>query len=142
MINLQIKLIKVFPQEENLWSSSITRDFTHILEIYRSIAYSIVDEIELSINPESRDRLVESIIVNPDAYTSYLNARYFLGSLSKEGLDKALDYFEASINKDPNYAPAYGGIASVWAYRQQMGFASRDEALPNIETNLDPGLVS
>jgi len=140
LVNLQVKLIKVFPKEENLWSNSITRDFTHILEIYRSVTHSIVNEIELTILPESGSRLGESIIINPAAYTDYLNGRYYLSSPSRESLDKAIEYFEASIKEDPDYAPAYGGIASVWAYRQQMGFSSREEAVPEIENNLDVAL--
>jgi TolB-like protein len=140
LVNLRVKLIKVFPREESLWSNSITRDFTHILEIYRSVTHSIVDEIKVAILPESSARLGKTIIVNPEAYIRYLNGQYYLSSLSKESLDKAIEYFQASIKEDPDYAPAYGGIASVWAYRQQMGFASREEAVPEIETNLNLAL--
>jgi tetratricopeptide (TPR) repeat protein len=84
--------------------------------------------------------LVETIIINPEAYKAYLNARQYLGSLSKEGLVKAAEYLQLSIKHDPDYAPAYGGMAFVWAYRQQMGFASREEAVPEIEANLSTAL--
>ena len=45
-------------------------------------------------------------------------------------LETALQYFELALQKDPNYAPAYAGIAMVWAGRQQMGLTSSSEAAP------------
>lgn len=41
-----------------------------------------------------------------------------------------MKYFELALEKDPKYAPAYAGIANVWAGFQQQGFVSAAEAMP------------
>jgi tetratricopeptide (TPR) repeat protein len=62
-------------------------------------------------------------------------------------LDLALKYFETALQKDPDYAAAYTGIASVWAARNQMGYVPPSEATPQVKAaarkavELDPALA-
>jgi Tfp pilus assembly protein PilF len=42
-------------------------------------------------------------------------------------------YFELALQKDPNFAMAYAGIASVWSFRQQMQFVTPAEAAPPLK---------
>ena len=42
-------------------------------------------------------------------------------SLALWGANAALQYFELALEKDPNYALAYTGIAAVWGSRHQHG---------------------
>lgn len=44
--------------------------------------------------------------------------------------DTAQEYFELAIAKDPSSPLGYAGIAAVWLGRQQMGYASPQEAAP------------
>jgi tetratricopeptide (TPR) repeat protein len=48
---------------------------------------------------------------NLDAYNLYLQGRYFWHKWEPGATWKALDYFQQAIAKDPNYAPAYAGVA-------------------------------
>jgi DNA-binding winged helix-turn-helix (wHTH) protein/TolB-like protein/Tfp pilus assembly protein PilF len=49
------------------------------------------------------------------AYQLYLRGRYFWNRRTVEGLRKSVDYFRQSIDADPNYAPAYAGLADSYA---------------------------
>ena len=54
---------------------------------------------------------------HPDgpAYQLYLRGRYFWNRRTVDGLRKSTDYFRQSIDADPNYAPAYAGLADSYA---------------------------
>ncbi len=140
LVRMKVSLIRAFPEEKQLWSEIFTRDFTHILDLYRSVTGNIVEKMKLALLPEEAERLQTSEAVNSEAYAAFLKARNYWGTLSREGLQKALEYYELSVKKDPTFAPGYGGIASVWGARQQMGLASREVAVPQIKTNLEKAL--
>jgi tetratricopeptide (TPR) repeat protein len=48
-------------------------------------------------------------------------------------LDTAEGYFNVALQKDPNFAAAYTGMAWVWACRNQMGYASPRDAVPRMK---------
>jgi DNA-binding winged helix-turn-helix (wHTH) protein/tetratricopeptide (TPR) repeat protein len=52
---------------------------------------------------------------NEPAYQLYLRGRYFWNRRTVDGLRKSADYFKQSIVADPNYAPAYAGLADSYA---------------------------
>jgi adenylate cyclase len=47
-----------------------------------------------------------------------------------------LQYYELALKKDPNYAPAYGGIASYWSAMTYFGMLP-SEVLPKMKAALD-----
>jgi tetratricopeptide (TPR) repeat protein len=68
--------------------------------------------------------------VNPEAHDAYLKGSYHWDKLTPEDLDTAERYFELALEKDPSYAPAYAGLAGVWAGRRQLGYTALYEAGP------------
>ena len=51
---------------------------------------------------------------NPDAYQLYLQGRFFWNKRTAVDLRKSINYFQQAIEKDPNYALAYAGLAQAW----------------------------
>jgi DNA-binding winged helix-turn-helix (wHTH) protein/Flp pilus assembly protein TadD/TolB-like protein len=49
------------------------------------------------------------------SYQLYVRGRYFWNRRTEEGLRKSADYFKQSIAANPNYAPAYAGLADSYA---------------------------
>jgi tetratricopeptide (TPR) repeat protein len=70
--------------------------------------------------------------VDPDAYEAYLKGRYFWNKRTADGLEKAVDYFNQAIAKDPAYAAAYSGLADTYALLGDWQYAvmTPKEALP------------
>lgn len=60
------------------------------------------------------------LLSNTEAYQLYLTGRYHLNRLTDDGIRKSLDYFQQAVEKDPNFAMAYAGIAD--AYNALAGF--------------------
>jgi tetratricopeptide (TPR) repeat protein len=49
-----------------------------------------------------------------EAYNLYLKGIYFLRMYTAQGFQEAIKYFEQTLQKDPNYALAYYGLAEVF----------------------------
>lgn len=135
-ICIQFKLIGAFPDEQLLWSKTYETEMRNILNLYNLAIMDIAHEIQLPLSPEQLALLELKRPVNPDAYELYLNGKFHMGFLTRESQETALDYFLRATEKDPEYAPPYGGLAGVWAFLKQMDYVSPDEATPKMEEYL------
>ena len=53
--------------------------------------------------------------VDVGAYDSYLKGLYhYYNAFTRESIEKAVSLFRQSLERDPAYAPAYGGLASTY----------------------------
>jgi TolB-like protein/Tfp pilus assembly protein PilF len=116
--------------EQALWAESYERDLENVLPLWSEVAQAIAGEVQVALSPEDTKRLAGSRPVNPEAHDAYLKGSYHHDKLTREDLDIAEGYFELAIEKDPTYAPAYAGLASVWGARQQMYYVPPLEAGP------------
>jgi len=139
-LRIQVKLYSAFPEEQMLWSKVFTSDMSDILNLYNRVTKNIADEIQLSLTPEQELDLRKTEIVNPEVYDAYLRSQQLLAEGSKESLQKALEYLNSAILKEPDWAPLYSGLADVWFFIQQMGYEPPSVASPEIYNNLDKAL--
>jgi len=72
-------------------------------------------------------------VVDPEAHEDYLKGRYFWNKRTGTDLKKAVEYFNRSIKKDPNYGPAYSGLADSYALMGdwEYGVLAPQEAFAN-----------
>jgi TolB-like protein/DNA-binding winged helix-turn-helix (wHTH) protein/Tfp pilus assembly protein PilF len=101
--------------DKHLWAQSYQGDAGQTLALQRQVARAIAEEIQIELTSRERDVLKSVKAVNPDAYEAYLKGRYFWNKRTPEAMTKAIDYFKQAIEKDPNYAPAYAGLADSYA---------------------------
>jgi TolB-like protein/Tfp pilus assembly protein PilF len=118
---------------QNLWADRYERQLTSILALQGEMAQAIAQEIRVTLTPAEETFLTAKRQVDPEAYESYLKGMFHWYKMTSQDFDTALRYFEAALEIDPNYAPAYAGIASVWGARTYVGVRTRD-ALPKAMT--------
>jgi adenylate cyclase len=140
-IKLQLKLIKAFPEEEQLWLLSFDIVKSDISNLYSEIAIDIASEINLKLSPLEEVLLGKSQTVNPEVYEAYYNGKFNMGFLTQEGQNAAIDYFSKAIEIDPDFAPAHAGLGGVWGFLKQMDYATSDVADPKIEEHLNRALA-
>jgi TolB-like protein/Tfp pilus assembly protein PilF/predicted Ser/Thr protein kinase len=116
--------------EAQLWAQSYERDLRDVLALQNELVSAITREVRLQLTPQEETRLASAGQVNPEAYDLCLRGRVSWRKLSRQGLDDALADFTRALDKDPEYAPAYAGIAIIWQVRMQQGFISYDEGTP------------
>ena len=56
-----------------------------------------------------------------EPYHDYLKGRYFGDKLKEEDLRKSVAYFEAALAGNPEYAPAYAGLADTYSLFAALG---------------------
>ncbi len=116
--------------DAQLWAHSYERDVSDVLSLQNEIVSAVTREVKVKLTPQEETRLASARKVIPQAYEAYLMGLSHWYKLTRPDLDSALQYFELALEKDPNYAQAYAGIAGVWVGRQQQGFVPTLEAAP------------
>ncbi|MCJ7565024.1 MAG: protein kinase [Candidatus Aminicenantes bacterium] len=130
-VRITAQLINPTP-EAQIWAHSYERDLSDVLSLQTEIVSAITREVKVKLTPQEETRLASAPKVNPQAYEAYLKGRFHLYRLTRPDLESALQYFKLALDKDPNYALAYAGIAVVWAGHQQQGFAPASETTPRV----------
>jgi tetratricopeptide (TPR) repeat protein len=128
-VRITAELIQVRNQAQ-LWAESFERELASILSLQSEVAKKVAGALALRLLPAEQARLATARPVNPEAYEAYLKGMQHSYKVTPQDLDTALEYFDLALKKDPNYAPAYTGVAIVWLYRQQMGYTTPREAGP------------
>ncbi|MHC4541251.1 MAG: protein kinase domain-containing protein [Planctomycetota bacterium] len=95
----------------HLWSESYDRDVGDVFAIQAEITSAIVDKLRPKLLGEEKARLAKRRTVDPEVYDLYLKGLYFQKKRTEAGANEAIEYLEQAIEKDPNYAPAYAGLA-------------------------------
>jgi tetratricopeptide (TPR) repeat protein len=118
--------------DKHLWAQSYEGDLRDTLKLQKQVARSIAEQIRIQLTPHEQTVLKNVTRVDWEAYEAYLKGRYFWNKRTADGLKEAIYYFNQAIEKDPNYAPAYAGLADSFALAGdwQYGVLPAREAYP------------
>jgi len=118
--------------DKHLWSQSYEGELRDTLTLQNKVARAIADQIRINLNPQEQAALNRVTVVNPEAYESYLKGRYFWNKRTADGLSKAIEYFNEAIERKPDYAQAYAGLADSYALAGdwKYGLLAPREAYP------------
>jgi len=130
-VRITTQLIQV-PAERHLWAQSYEGDLRDALTLQSQVAHAVAERIRINLNPQEQAALKNKKTVVPEAYESYLKGRYFWNKRTANGLKTAAAYFQQATEQDPNYAPAYSGLADSYALMGDWQYAvmTAKEALP------------
>jgi len=123
-----------------LWGEKFDRQVSDASTIEEQIANDISDGLRLRLSGEEKRRLTKDSTRNAEAYQLYLNGRFHWNKRTEEELNKAIEYFKQSIEKDPNYALAYVGLADAYLVLPQYGGMAPSVAAPRTKEALTRAL--
>ncbi len=112
-LTVSMELMDVTDGSE-LWGEQYNRKLADILAVQEDIAREITVKLRLRLKGEEEKRLTRHLTVNTEAYQLYLKGRYYWNKRTPDGIQKAIEYFQAAIAKDPGYAGAYAGLADCY----------------------------
>ena len=127
--------------EEQVWAERYERELRGVLSLQNEIVAAVAREVKLRLTPQEQARLASARPVNPEAYEAYLKGRFHADKLSREELNTGLRYFQLALEKDPNYALAYVGIAYVWQMLGDAGFLPPRETVPKWKAAMEKALA-
>ena len=123
-----------------LWSRLYERDLRDVLALHSEVTSAIAREIQITVTPEEVMPLRSARPVDPGAYELYLRGQYHYYKWRKEEFDKAIEYFQQSVKADPNYTPAYVGLASSYGWLWILGLLPPEETLPGFSASVKKAL--
>jgi TolB-like protein/Tfp pilus assembly protein PilF/DNA-binding winged helix-turn-helix (wHTH) protein len=127
-VGITVQLVHA-PSDRHLWAKSYERSMSDVLELQRDAAHAIADEIKAKLTPSENVHLASAHSIDSQAYDDYLKGRF---SLEKGNARKSIEYFQSAIQKHPNDALAYAGLANSYITLGQPwgGDMSPKEVLP------------
>jgi serine/threonine protein kinase/tetratricopeptide (TPR) repeat protein len=102
-------------RDSQLWGDQYSQKLSDILGIQEQISREITDHLKVQLSGAEQQQLTKRDTQNPEAYQLYLRGRYFWNKRTPEGVKQGLAYFQQAIERDPNYALAYAGVADSYA---------------------------
>lgn len=120
-IRVDAQLIQVSDQT-HLWADRYDRDLDDILRVQDDVATAVAGQIRVALNPAPAKSSAATAkrTVDPDAYDAYLRGRFYW--TNRGDLHKSIDAYQLAIQKDPQYALAYAGLASSYALLGQVPY--------------------
>jgi TolB-like protein/Tfp pilus assembly protein PilF len=114
----------------HLWSEKFDREMEDVFAIQDGISLAIVDNLKLTLLKKEEEALLKRYTEDPEAYNLYLKGIYYLRMYTAEGFQEAIKYFELTLQKDPDYALAFYGLAEVFNTISYWANVSPHEAYP------------
>lgn len=105
----------------HLWSERYDREMDDVFAIQDEITMAIVDNLKVSLLGGEKTEITKRHTKDLDAYNLYLKGRHFWSIRTGEGFKKAIECYQHALKIDPNYAPAYAGMADAFGF---LGFFS------------------
>lgn len=128
-VRIDAQLIRA-DTDQHLWARSYEGDLSQVLALQSAVAKAISSEVRAKLTPEEQARLRGQQTINPEAYELYLRGNYFLDKRTREGMEKALAYYQQATEKDSSSALAFSGLADAYSLLSGFGFLPAKEADP------------
>ena len=135
-ITVNAQVIKV-SDGSSLWTRSFEEDSRNVFALQDSVAKAVTRLLAPNSNTAERQPVRETMSI--DAYEAYETGRFFLSKRTAEGTHLSVGYFERAINEDPNYAPAYVGLAEAYAFDTENWKRAEATALKALEIDKNLG---
>jgi len=135
--------------DEHLWADNFDRALTaaNVFAIQTEIAQRIAAALATTLTPEVESRMARAPTANLEAYDFVLRGREAYRRYEEDANNEALGRFRAALERDPNYAEAWAGIADAYGQRvfrfgYGMEWADSAEIAANRAVELSPTLPS
>jgi len=116
----------------HIWSEVYDRKLEDIFEVQDEIARIITNKLrEKLTNEGSKESLVKPPTENLVAYNLYLKGLFYWNKWTPEDRKKAINLFEEAIEKEPNFALPYSGLANCYSILGSTGQMDVKIAYPN-----------
>src|SRR6267142_2838422 len=113
-IRVTVQLIRA-DTDEHLWSGTYDRGLQDVLALQSDVTQGISAHIESAVTGARRGSPVAPRTVAPDVYEAYLKGQFALHKNNRAGLEEARLRFQAAVDADTTFAPAYAGLAATYS---------------------------
>ena len=111
-LTLNLELIDA--QTENvIWTDQYDRKLSDLVSLQSEIARDVSSKLKMKLSGADERNITKSYTTNPEAYRLYLQGRFYWNKRGGKEFDKAEGYFRQAVERDPNFALGYIGLADT-----------------------------
>jgi len=112
----------------HLWGDHRERKIAELRLLQEELVENVTDSLRLQFRSDEQKTGSKDSTKNAEAYQDYLRGRYFWNKRTEAGLQKGIEYFNKSVERDPTYALAYAGLADSYIMLANWRFAPSADA--------------
>ncbi len=112
-LTLYVELVNT-TTENVLWKAEYNRSMANLVSLQSEIALDVSGKLKNKLSGADEAKVAKKYTDNTEAYELYLRGRYFLNRRTQAGAEKATDFFQQALAKDPNDALAYAGLSDSY----------------------------
>jgi len=139
-VRVNVQLVKA-ETDTHLWADTFDRKLTDVFQIESDIAKMIAEKLQAKLTGSEERAVSAKPTTDLEAHQLYLKGRYLWNRRTAQNLQKALNYFQEAVDKDPSYALAYTGIADTCALFSVYGAGAPEEYLPRAKAAAEKALA-
>jgi TolB-like protein/Tfp pilus assembly protein PilF len=113
-----------------IWGEQYDRKQSDLVSLQREVARDVASKLQAKLSSADQQKLAKNYTSNPEAYELYLRGNSYWEKRGQKNIEIAIGYYQQAIEKDPNYALAYAGLAQAYAQpaQQPQGLPKAREA--------------
>ena len=128
-VRVNVQLIKA-ANDSQVWAETFDRKLTDIFSVESDVAKAIADQLRAHITRQEEQVIAAKPTKNIEAYDAYLRGRYFWNKRTSDGIKHAIEHFQQSIERDPDFALGHAGLADSYIALTFYNFAPPHETMP------------
>ncbi len=114
----------------NLWGDQYDRKMSDLAAVQRDLASAISSKLREKLSGEVAKAAPKGGTTDSEAYQLYLKGRYQWERRTPQSLAQSKSYFQQAIDRDPNFAMAYVGLADYYNVISDYSPVPAREAAP------------
>ncbi len=144
-LTISVELINA-QDNSHIWGGQYTRNLSGMIGLESEISREVSNQLKITLTGDEQKHLTEHGTENTEALELYMKGLYALNKRSKDGFEKARQYFQGAIDKDPSYAQAYAKLADVYELMGSYYYITAKDVLEKTQSailkalELDPSL--
>lgn len=111
----------------SLWADRFDGGIDNLFEFQDQVTSAIISALELKLSGEEHRQLGQKYSNSIAAYDEFLRGWQHLWLGSRDGVTRAITYFEKSIELDPYFARAHANLALSYLYDYMHGWSENSE---------------
>jgi len=128
-LTLNLELVEARTGNQ-IWGEQYNRKLPDLILMQSDITRDVLEKLRQRLTSSEQQRATKNYTANAEAYKLYLQGRFYCNKRTEESYQKAIDYFRQAIEKDPNYALAYTGLADCYSFLSGQGIRPPQEVFP------------
>ncbi|PYS97826.1 MAG: hypothetical protein DMF63_18580 [Acidobacteria bacterium] len=128
-LTLSLELVDV-ATENAIWSQRYDRKQSDLVSLQSEIARDVSNKLRSKLTSSDTAKVEKNYTANPEAYQLYLKGKFYWNKRTAEALKQAVESYRQAIERDPNYALAYAGMAETYVLFSSYDVAPAKDSMP------------